>query len=77
MPFDNNLEELDLRMLKVPQRISGRFRSQAGARVFCVILSYLSTAHKQGVNLNTSIPNALVGTPACFAKVLNRREKGL
>jgi len=63
LPFTNNEAERAFRMLKVRVKISGCFRTLAGAHRHVRIRSYISTLRKQGLPVLKNLRNALDGLP--------------
>ena len=50
VPYENNASERAVRNLKVKQKVSGIFKTQAGADTFCQIHSITQTAKKNNQN---------------------------
>jgi len=63
VPFDNNLAERDLRMIKAKMKISGCFRGPSGPSVFAAIKSYTSTLRKNSLNVFSALKSAFAGNP--------------
>jgi len=61
VPFDNNQAERDVRMVKVKTKVSGCFRTKEGADAFAIIMSYIGTANKHGINSFVAIKKAIAG----------------
>jgi transposase len=63
VPPDNNGSERDIRMAKLKQKVSGCLRTLNGARHFCAIRSYLSTAAKHGLDFYDALVMLTEGRP--------------
>lgn len=63
VPWENNQAERDLRMMKSQQKVSGGFRTEAGAQVFATCRSYLDTMRKQKQDVMAGIMAAMKGRP--------------
>ena len=63
IPPDNNGCERDIRMTKLKQKVSGCLRTLTGARQFCAIRSYLSTAAKHDLGFFTALVMLTEGQP--------------
>ena len=50
IPFDNNLSERDLRIIKTKTKISGGFRSEEGSQIYCDAISIIKTSKRRGTN---------------------------
>ena len=63
VPFDNNLAERNLRMIKLQQKTSGCFRTQEAGMLFARNRSYISTLRKNGFPILHGIRLGLSNRP--------------
>ena len=63
VPPDNKGSERDIRMIKLRQKVSGCLRTRTGAKQFCAIRSYLSTAAKHSRNFFDTLVMLTEGRP--------------
>lgn len=62
VPFHNNFSEQAIRNAKIHQKISGGFRSVAGAKRHAIILSVIETCRKHKLNILNSLKQIYLGT---------------
>ena len=61
--FTNSLAEQAIRMVKVKTKVSGGFRTLAGAQTFLALRGYISTVRKNGLRVFDTLRDALHGNP--------------
>jgi transposase len=67
VPFTNNQAERDLRPAKVKQKVSGGFRTKAGASVYARLQATISTFRKQGLNVFATLRGLFSNLPIRLA----------
>ena len=61
VPFDNNQAERDIRNIKTKTKVCGCFRNETGAEEYMGLMSFISTARKNGFDSYHAIEMALSG----------------
>ena len=67
VPFTNNQAERDLRPAKVKQKVSGCFRTKAGAHMYARLQATVSTFRKQGLNVFATLRDLFARRPVMLA----------
>lgn len=61
VPFDNNQAERDIRNIKTKTKVCGCFRSRTGAEEYMGLMSFVSTARKNGFDSYHAVKMVLSG----------------
>lgn len=64
VPFTNNLAKRDLRPIKTKQKVSGCFRTEAGADQHARIYGYISSTRKNNLNIFNELKSIFEGNPS-------------
>jgi len=67
----NNISERDLRHHKTQQKISGRFTCEDATHDQLTICGYISTAREHGINVMTTLQQAILGDPSIPPRLVN------
>ncbi len=63
-------------MIKVKTKVLGCFHSEEGAKEYLIIMRYIGTARKHGVDAFTAIREALDGNSDILIVVVSNTAKG-
>lgn len=63
LPTTNNLSERGLRQVKTKMKVSGQFESEAAARNYAIILSYVETCRRNNINEIDALRRLCEGNP--------------
>ena len=74
LPWDNNLAERSLRMVKVQAKISGEFRSHTGAKRFAAVRSYIATTRQHDKNIHEHLKRLYTPTGA-WLRLVTRSDR--
>ena len=66
VPFDNNLSERDLRVIKIKTKVSGGFKNLNSAECYCNALSIIRTSKRRNTNPFEAI-NKIFNEESLFA----------
>lgn len=66
VPFDNNLAEKSLRMIKTKTKVSGGFKTENGAKTFAKIRSFIATCKMQTENVIEELTKIFEGNEYQF-----------